>query len=141
MIQPFSIRPPVIWSLMGPFFASKNLRKEMPYLSDEPGYTWFISTHVIAGEVVRGFVAVDVKKDVAHIHGLYVIEAYRKAGVGKELIQAVVKHLREGGVAIHAVQPTASRESFDLFKALGFIETSSKGSYRVMSLKLEAQHG
>ena len=50
-------RPPAFWALMGPFFAQRRYRREMPYLVDDDGYAWFVAQ---GGEAVAGFVGVDL---------------------------------------------------------------------------------
>lgn len=126
---------PDFWRDMGYYFASRKIRREMPYLIDDDGYTWFLARE--AGAVV-GFASCHVGKDkTGHLHGIYVEEERRRKGVATALVRARLDWLRQQGCAsFHAV---ASPKSQTVLLAAGFVDTGKKGGYIVMSL--EDSHG
>lgn len=126
-------RPTAFWTSMGPFFGSKVVRKEMPYLVDDDTYTWFI---VRANRKVLGFASVHTDKSkVGHLHGLYVVPEHRANGTADKLITARLNLLRGQGIKI--ARTTANARSAPQLAKHGFAEKSKKGSYLVMEVNLE----
>lgn len=126
-------RPAEFWALMGPFFAQRKYRREMPYLVDDEGYVWFLA---MDGDILMGFVAVHAMKDHAVVSGLYVREDRRGNGLAKKLIAACLKW--SAGEKILKVKTTASPDSRPVFGKMGFSETGQKGQYVTMEVILNA---
>lgn len=125
----FGNRTPEFWTLLGPFFASKQIRKEMPYLSDDTSYGWFVSEK---NGKVRGFVAVDLSKPtVATVHCLYVTAEERMQGLGSEMIRRAVQYASESGRS--EIKATTSPASRTVFSECGFREDGMRGTYTLMS--------
>lgn len=129
-ITTYTDRPDKFWAAMGPFFARREVRREMPYLVDEDGDVWFVAR--IKKQVV-GFVAVSAtKKGASNIHALYVAPQYRGNGIAESLIESALSYLREQGT--QSATTTANAKSVPLFEAQGFSEVTAKGQYIVMEL-------
>ena len=125
-------RAPEFWMLMGPFFARREVRREMPYLVDEDGKIWALA---MEGGDVLGFGAVMLKGRVAGLSGLWVRPARRGEGIGARLVRERVERAREMGAA--RCRATASPASSALLKGLGFVETARRGRYSVMEVDLD----
>ena len=127
-------RPKQFWQDMGPFFGSKSVRKEMPYLVDDTGYVWFlVSVH---GKVL-GFASCHIdKKHVGHLHGLYVVPELRKNGVASQLVKSRIGYLMSKNILL--ARTTVNDKSAPLLERHGFIEKSKKGSYKVMEAVIES---
>ena len=132
-ITKYAERPAEFWALMGPFFAQRKYRREMPYLVDDEGYVWFLA---LDGDTLLGFAAVHAMKDHAVVSGLYVREDRRGNGIAKKLISACLKW--SFGEKILKVKTTASPDSRPVFEKMGFSETGQKGKYVMMEVTLNA---
>lgn len=124
-------RPARFWAALGPFFASRAVRRELPYLSDEPGAAWIVATE---GSAVIGFAAAKLNGTAGLIHGLYVTPEHREQGVAAELVGAALTHLRALGAA--TVCTTANVNSVAVFRRHGFLDVRSKGGYQIMEAAL-----
>jgi len=70
------------YSLMGESFALKSVRKELPYLDNEPGRIWFVA--VLKNQnnnTVVGFVSLQEKTSKIVMKNDYVYPEFRKNGV------------------------------------------------------------
>ena len=132
-IAEYTDRPAEFWALMGPFFAQRKYRREMPYLVDDEGYVWFLA---LDEDTLMGFAAVHTMKDHAIVSGLYVREDRRGNGIAKKLIAACLKW--SAGKKIRKAKTTASPDSRLVFEKMGFRETGQKGQYVTMEVMLDA---
>lgn len=68
---------------MGPFFASRSVRKELPYIMNQAGQTWFVMRD---NNAVIGFVSGLLKKECWYLDNIYVIPEQRERKVMARLI-------------------------------------------------------
>lgn len=128
----YTDRPPEFWLSMGPFFASRAVRREMPYLVDEPDYVWFV---IREPREISGFAACHIDKHgVGHLSHLYVKPERRANGVAARLIQERLDWLRKQGVK--RASTTASSLSKPQLEKHGFQPVKERGSYTVMEVEL-----
>lgn len=80
------------WIKMGPFFASKTIRRELPYIMNQPGQTWFV---MFENQAVIGFVSGLERKDVWYLDNIFVLPEYRHQNLMPELIQQFMKYCEE----------------------------------------------
>lgn len=132
-ISKYEDRPAEFWAFMGPFFAQRKYRREMPYLVDDEGYVWYLA---MDGDILLGFAAVHAMKDHSVVSGLYVREDQRGNGIAKKLIAACLKW--SAGKKINKAKTTASPDSRPVFEKMGFRETGQKGQYVTMEVMLDA---
>ncbi|MDR2175570.1 MAG: GNAT family N-acetyltransferase [Synergistaceae bacterium] len=132
-IEKYEERPPEFWALMGPFFAQRRYRREMPYLVDDDGYVWFLA---VENEAVLGFGSVHETKDCGVLSGLYVAEKHRGNGVARKLIDARLQWCKEK--ELKKAKTTASPDSKPIFEKAGFAVTGTKGQYTTMEVELDA---
>lgn len=124
------------YALMGYYFSHRKIRREMPYLIDDDGYTWFVALN---GGQVTGFASCHVdKSNVGHLHGIYVGEDHRRKGIASALVKKRLEWLRARGVSEFTAM--ASPKSRSVLARLGFIEVDKKGQYTKMMLR-GADHG
>lgn len=126
-------RPAKFWVAVGPYFASRAVRREMPYLQDDEGYVWFVLTE---GKRTIGFASCHVDKSGnGHLHGLYVVPEHRENGVAQRLVKERLEWLQARGVKL--VKTTVNEKSAPVLASCGFVDKGPSGSYR----KMEAQFG
>ncbi|MDR2626270.1 MAG: GNAT family N-acetyltransferase [Zoogloeaceae bacterium] len=130
---PAGVRDDRFWISMGPLFFDKNIKKQLPFLTEDLGKNWFIA---FDGDVVIGFASVDVKKNgVAMIGSAWVSESKRKRGTYRALTDARLALASEKGAKlVRAVCTTASSSA--LMKR-GFAEVNQRGKYHTLEKKLE----
>jgi GNAT superfamily N-acetyltransferase len=94
-------------------FASKDIRKEMPYLAHGAGYIWFVARKdgVAIGIAACEF---DDKKHTGILHGLYVVPKYRRSGVADQLLRERIAYLTRQGVL--SVKATVSPKSLPILQ-------------------------
>lgn len=127
---------PEFWAMMGPFFASKHVRREMPYLCHEEGYRWFVARDE-AGTVL-GFASLHVDgKGTGHIHGLYVVPEHRRENIAERMLLQQLGYCVLYGVS--KVQVVASVMSKTLFEKNGFGARGARGTYTVMDRSLVSE--
>lgn len=122
---------PEFWKLMGYFFASRKVRREMPYLIDDDGYTWFVA---VEGKTVVGFSSCHTDKSkTGHLHGIYVVDEHRRKGIASRLVHERLDWMRAHGVS--KFKAVASPKSHTVLLRAGFAEIGNKGKYIVMTLE------
>lgn len=122
-------RPRAFWADMGPFFARREVKREMPYLADDDGYCWWVAR---AGKTVVGFASahLDATGGTANLHGLYVVPSHRGTGIAADLIEKRLGWAQEQGAK--AARVTANAKSAPALLAAGFSQVSEKGQYKVL---------
>ncbi|MHA1126793.1 MAG: GNAT family N-acetyltransferase [Candidatus Heimdallarchaeota archaeon] len=73
------------YRLMGESFALKSVRKELPYLDNEPGRIWFVAVHNNPTKQVIGFVSLQEKPTKVVLKNDYVYPDFRRKGVYSKL--------------------------------------------------------
>lgn len=110
------------WDLMGPFFASALVKRELGVaMSSDESYTWFLA---IAHGEVQGFCAVTNEKKGSRLRHVYVVPEHRHNGVATQVI----------GVAITSspkpIVVTVKGSEVGFYKKFGFTLTDKKrGQY------------
>ncbi len=106
------------YARMGPFFASRAVRKDFDGypLSNEDDWTWVIAEY--KKEIV-GFLGLEPVKNGEHIHAVYVAPDYRKNGIMRDMISKI-----EDG---KTVTVTTRQELRKAYEQAGFIVTGVKG--------------
>lgn len=127
-------RPAEFWVAMGPFFASGRVRREMPYLRDEPDRAWIVASDERG---VAGFAAMaEIGDRTAELSALWIRPDLRGvAGVGARLLDTQIRYVASIGCA--RARATANHRSRPLFARAGFVEGAKRGSYVVMERELE----
>jgi len=124
-------RPPEFWALLGPFFARREYRRELPYLVDDDGHIWFV---VMDGGTLAGFASLHVDRRGGHLHGLYVASEYRAMSIARQLVKARLDYLR--GLNVHIVNVTCNEQSKPLLQEFGFQPSEQRGQYTMMEMPL-----
>ncbi len=121
------------WPLMGPFFASREVRKNLgiPMSSDEQ-HTWLVAVHQ---EAVVGFTAVEQQKNGCMLRHVYVVPESRHKGLMTKLVQHSVKFVKTSGYG--SIRVTVPGELLDFYANSGWEETSTRGQYHNLRLDLE----
>lgn len=112
------------YSLMGEFFASLDIAKELErQVYNKPDTHW----HVIEDcWDVLGFVSVHDAGNHYFIDNLYVLPEYRSEGFGYDLIQSVCEEYVDKPLRCIACNPHALR----IFEKFGFVEVGTRGKYK-----------
>lgn len=129
----YTDRPPEFWQDMGPFFASRAVKRELPYLADGEGYVWFVLRQ--AGRVV-GFASLHVAKDGSgQLHSLYVDPEHRGNGLASRLVAERLAWLRARGVT--RARAIAGPQAVPVLLRAGFTDAGKdRGSYKTMEVEL-----
>lgn len=122
------------WQLMGPFFASATIRRELgrPLSSDE-NYVWWIS---LDGGKVTGFGAIRQKRKVVEFCHAYVFPSCRGQGIYREIVRQRLEYCMEHGHdQIRAVVTAGSRPELE---KQSFLCVRKRGRYSVMAWEKES---
>lgn len=129
----FADRPPEFWTIMGPVFASDRIRREMPYLRDEPSRIWVIAFDEPG---MAGFASMTIEGSEGKLHALWVRGNLRGTSqVAKILIDTCLKYLAAVGCKTATV--TANGRSRPQLARAGFCEIGARGRYTTMSKELD----
>ena len=117
------------WSMMGPFFASAKVRRELGgAMSSDENYTWWVA--IDDNSQVAGFVAVEIKDNKAVFHHGYVAPDHRDNQVYRSLFLERLKYTKDRVIKIKV---TVAQSNVDIFLENGFVETKRNGQYHVLS--------
>lgn len=108
---------------IGPFFMSPDVRREMPYLKDEPRKTWFLARDSKTAEVV-GIAGVVHRARWNELCSLYVKPEWRRRGVGRLLTDVRLAFCTDTRVRSVCNPLTAPS-----YLKRGFVEVMRRGSY------------
>ena len=121
-----------LWCLLGPFFASPEVRRELGLpLTSEEGYVWWAA---LDGEEVIGFAALKVGRRAVEFRHAYVLSQYRGRGIYGRLFAARLAYGRELRRPLVA---TVNDHSLPVFLAHGFAVASRRGKYHRVLLRPE----
>ena len=111
---------PDFYLKFGPFFASREIRKDLDGypLSNEDDWQWI--TALDKNNIV-GFMALEPKGGACHIHVSYVFPDYRKQGILKKFVKRCVDESKGTIIA------TIRNELEKTYTSAGFIVTGKKG--------------
>lgn len=128
-IKQFNQEQPGFWDLMGRYFASAQVQKDLgiPMVSDET-HTWFVA---VQGDQVLGFAALVPSKKAAQIRRDYVLPEYRDSDLHRQLLAAAIaSDMAKGRPILGSANPT----QVATYKSLGFVEDATVGQYKRMLL-------
>jgi GNAT superfamily N-acetyltransferase len=125
-IDQYESRPPIFWETMGPFFACREYRKEMPYLTDDAGYVWFLAWR----DELAGFACAHESGEKVILHSVYVLKDHRGFGVAKALYEARIEWA--ASVGAKRIEAICNPSTIDAFRKRGFSVASSRGKYNRM---------
>jgi len=114
------------FGLMGEFFASKEVRKELGGypMNDDVNYVWFVLQK--ANGDVMGFLSMEDKKDKTIIHDFYMIHKFRKKGFFRMILNEAIKYAEERKLPIEV---KVLEDVVNIFKNRGFKEVNKKGKW------------
>ncbi len=121
-----------LFTLIGPLFASRRVRREMPYLRHDKGFVWMVA--VAADGDAVGMGSVDVRGEVATLRNLYVVPAQRGNGVAEAITDRQLAYARAQGA--HWIRTVASPLSASGYEKRGFYRVGSRGHYVTMEIPL-----
>lgn len=129
------------WVAMGPFFANKEIRKDLPNLTDNDRVVWFLvmskPSYPNIEETVLAFASVEVDaKGVGHLRNLYVVPSYRNEGYASALMDARIAYLRGIGVTTAQTTRRVSKE-IQFAEHHGFTVVKVEGGYQILRATLE----
>lgn len=127
-------RPAKFWTLMGPNFASEEIRKCLPTLHDEPeNDVWFL---VVDGSLAISFACLRVAKDgkSAYLAHHWASDGCRGKGYAKLLTDTRIRYAKENG--IKKIRAVVHADSVDAFLAHGFAVTVSRSQFSTMEKKI-----
>ena len=88
------------YGYMGEVFALKEIRKELPYLCNEPGRVWFLA---FEGEILIGFVSYQESRTKIVFQNDYVFPEYRGKDIYKKLMDYRLRHIKDKNKPIEVV--------------------------------------
>ncbi len=121
-----------LFTLIGPLFASRRVRREMPYLHHEAGFVWVVA--VSPDDEAVGTGSIDIRDGVATLRNLYVVPARRGEGVAERITDRQFAYARQHGA--RWVRTVASPLSMGGYKKRGFYQVGSRGQYVTMEISL-----
>lgn len=121
-----------LFTLIGPLFASRRVRREMPYLHHEEGFVWVVAVDP-AGDAV-GMGSIDVREGIATLRNLYVVPAHRGNGIAETLTDRQFAYARKHGA--RWIRTVASPLSASGYAKRGFYRVGSRGHYVTMEIPL-----
>ena len=105
------------YSLMGESFALKSVRKELPYLDNEPSRIWFVAIHRNPTKQVVGFVSLQEKTSKTVLKNDFVYPDYRRNGIYNKLNVKRLEYAKKIGKPLSIL---ATKEFTSYYQRLGF---------------------
>lgn len=121
-----------LFTLIGPLFASRQVRREMPYLHHEDGFVWFVA--VTSDGDAAGMASIDIRDTVATLRNLYVVPARRCHGIAATITERQLAYACEHGA--RWIRTVASPFSIGGYEKRGFYRVGSRGKYVTMEIAL-----
>lgn len=91
---------------------------------------WLARSVDAGSQALAGFVLVRRVLDEVHIHAVGVCAGFRRRGVAATLLERVLAHAREDGLAIvHLEQRASNHASHALYEAQGFVVVGRRPRY------------
>ena len=115
------------YGYMGDPLTMPEIKKELPYLSNSPSMIWFLA---FDEDELIGFGALEPRKSSANIRNIYVYPEYRKNGVGKKLLDSILKYSKRYNLPVTAaVSKEGIETAFKNYQKLGFVITKQTTNY------------
>lgn len=119
------------WNLMGPFFASAAVRRELEIaMSSDENYIWFLA---LDGGAVIGFAALEMNGEVAILRHAYVVPERRANGIYVKILAARLDYAK---TRASLLKVTADPEMTETLKAQGFEVVSHRGKFSMLELRV-----
>jgi len=114
------------WDALGPFFASRDVRKELGIaMSSDENYVWFVA---LSGDnKVAGFAALECKGSRADCHHLYIVPEFRNRLLFPALFKTREKYA--WGKGIRRIIVVSNPATSHWMPNLGYTEKSKRGKY------------
>lgn len=122
-------RDDAFYAVMGRFFMSNEVRKDMPWLKDEDSKVWVLAFH---GDECVGFSALRTIPKGHELCSLYIVPEHRNTGVAKKLTEHRLKMVAGDQV----VRVVCNAETLPRYLELGFKKVAMRGkAYTVVERK------
>lgn len=115
------------YAAMGPFFASRAVRRELPYICNSPTTTWVLTYEE---EKVVAFAAFEVKKNEVTLNHAYVLPDHRGKGYYSGLIAKRLELLK--GHTVPFKVALRHKECVSKYEKYGFKTYKSTKNYTFM---------
>jgi len=126
-------RTPEFWSLMGPFFASEKVHRNLPTLHDEPGNDmWFIALKL---GTVQSFSCLRFGGKSATLCHHWAEEGARDKGIAAAMMDARLDAARAEGVK--KLRSVVHNDSVEAFVRQGFTPTITRARFTTVEMTLE----
>lgn len=122
---------------MGDAFSSKDVRKELPYLYNEPGRVWFL--YIRDGELAA-FASVQPAKGKALLKNSYVYPNFRESGLFEKLNLIRIEYAEEMGKPFLEVA-SKDHKTVHHFENLGFSVFKQTTNYTFLKKKVGEENG
>lgn len=119
---------------MGDIFASKKIRRELPYLCNEEGRRWFLA---FENDQLIGFSSLQFEKVLMKIRNTYVFEEYRSHGILKILLDTMFEYIKKNEIK-KVIQVAVKKHVVGTYEQLGFKEYKRTKNYVFMKRGMTA---
>ena len=119
---------------MGKFFASRSVRKELPYLSNSDATTWVV---ISENEDIIAFSAFEVFKSKIELKHAYVLPEHRNKGIYEQMIDIRMELL--SSVTLPITVAVANHDNASRFKGRGFEVEKVTKNYTFMRRNVKTQ--
>jgi len=112
---------------MGDVFSMNTVRKELPYLSNDPHRLWFLA---FSGNTLIGFCSLQEHKNVVKLLCDYVFPQYRGNGVYRQLVDVRTTYAERYNKPIEII---CTGDIFsEMYLKRGFVEVKRTKNYRFL---------
>ena len=104
-------------------WSEKSVESELT----NPLSLWLVA---VDGDVVAGYVGSQTVMGEADMMNLAVGQAYRRQGIGRRLVEELVRHLRSAGTHSLTLEVRASNDpAIALYNNMGFLQVGKRPNY------------
>ncbi|MHA1910407.1 MAG: GNAT family N-acetyltransferase [Candidatus Kariarchaeaceae archaeon] len=114
------------YRLMGPAFADKKIKKELPYLDNEEGRYWIL---ILEKNQLIGFGSLQELKKKIIIKSAFVYPAFRGKGIYKWILDLRLKEAKKLNKVLETV---VKKELTTIFQEKGFKVVRVTKNYSIM---------
>jgi GNAT superfamily N-acetyltransferase len=116
---------------MGDVFSMKTVRRELPYLSNDPSRVWFLA---FSGNDLAGFCSLQESETVVDLLCDYVCTAYRGKGVYTRLVDTRMKYASKYNKPMKII---CCGDIFaEMYHRRGFVEVRRTINYRFLTKEI-----
>jgi len=121
------------YSIMGKFLSKREIVKEIGInVWDDDNNKWFVVCDT--DDKVMGFASVSIKNELGKINTLYVLPEYRKKGIGKTILSAILKYSSENKILKLSV--TSTEIGTQLYEKYNIVKVGTKGKYQILNIDI-----